>query len=332
MERDAPLNPNHAALQSVFTGGQATDKLDLVTGAWSYLGRHVAAELLDRGRTVRSLTSRPVPDPDPFEGAVEARPWTWNKPALLREALAGVDTLYNTYWVRHTRPPVGHRGPWTSHDQAVARSRLLIDAAAAAGIRRVVHVSITQPDPGSPLPYFAGKAAVEAHLQGSGLSHAILRPSCFFGAGDILLNNIAHAVRRFRIFFLPSPTGYRIRPIHVGDMAGAMVRHGGMDGNVTRDACGPEQYAFDELVARMGPWLNRPPCRVVPLPMVACEWIYGAAGQVLRDTILSRDELLGLSSDLLGSDEEPLGTVRLSAWVRERRGTLGRRFQPEPPR
>ncbi len=303
----------------------------MVTGAWSYLGRHITHELLARGHTVRTLTSRAVPADDPFRGAVTASPWTWELTGLTR-ALAGVDTLYNTYWVRHTRPPIGHRGPWTSHATAVENSRYLIDAAVAAQVSRLVHVSITQPHPASALPYFQGKAEVEAYIQRSGLSYAILRPSCFFGAHDVLINNIAFAARRFPAFFLPGPLGYRIRPIHVKDMAAVMCRYGDVQDDVVRDACGPEQFLFDELVQQIGRWLTGRRPRVVPLPIPLCLILYQMAGQVLRDTILSRDELEGLASDLLGSDETPAGTTRLSVWVQENRDTLGVGFRPEPPR
>lgn len=71
-----------------------------------------------------------LPKDDPFQSAVEDRPWTRDESALLRETLAGGNTLYNTYRMHHSRPPVGHRGSWTSHDQAVARSRLVLDLAA----------------------------------------------------------------------------------------------------------------------------------------------------------------------------------------------------------
>ncbi len=302
-----------------------------VTGAWSYLGRHVTRVLLTQGQTVRSLTSRVVPTNDPFKGAVATHALTWKLPAMT-QALQGVDTLYNTFWVRHTRPPIGHRGPWTSHAEAVAKSHILIDAACAAGVQRVVHISITNPRANSHLPYFQGKAEVEAYIKRSGLSYAILRPSCFFGANDILINNIAYAVRRFPVFFLPNPAGYRIRPMHVGDMATSMCTFGAGTDSVVRDACGPEQFPFAKLVQHMGIWLTGQAPRVMHVPIYLCQGIYQAAGQVMRDTILSRDELDGLASDLLGSDEPPLGTTLLSQWVQEHKNSLGSRFRPEPRR
>ncbi|MDE0671796.1 MAG: hypothetical protein F4Y08_14845 [Caldilineaceae bacterium SB0662_bin_9] len=115
--------------------------LSLVTGAWSYLGRSIASELLARGGRVRTLTSRRRPELDPFNGAVDSWPLQFaagSEPAPgLLDAPAGVDTLYNTYWVRHDRPPRGQRGTWIAHPEAVRRSCQLLDAAKKAGVRRV---------------------------------------------------------------------------------------------------------------------------------------------------------------------------------------------------
>src|SRR5206468_7504415 len=78
--------------------GALMAELDVVTGAFSYTGRHIAEELLARGRRVRTLTRR-EPDPsDPLAGKVETAPLAFDD--SLRESLPGVDTLYNTYWVR----------------------------------------------------------------------------------------------------------------------------------------------------------------------------------------------------------------------------------------
>lgn len=310
--------------------------LSVVTGAWSFLGKRIAEELLARGEVVRTLTTRRPPIPDPFEGAVKARPLTFSSgvvaPIGLSEGLQDVHTLYNTYWVRHDRPPLGHRGPWTSHEEAARRSCQLIDAAKTAGVKRIVHISITQPNVASKLSYFQGKAMVESHLRASGLSHAILRPSCFFGGGDILINNIAWAVRRFPFFLLPRPLGYQVRPIHVRDMARIACDWGVRTENITRDACGPEQFRFDDLVRRLGSILTGREPRIVALPSSLCFALYQGASVFLRDTVLSMAELQGLSSDLLRSEEEPLGNTVLSVWAAARANSLGLDFHPEPRR
>ena len=158
--------------------------LDVVTGAFSYTGRHIAEALLTRGRSVRTLTRRP-PDPShPLAERVEVAPLAFD-PSLV-ESLRGADTLYNTYWIRFERGSI-------TFDRAVENTTALFDAAKRAGVRRVVHVSVANPDAASSFPYFRGKAQTEEALRASATSHAIVRPTLVFGAEDILVNNIAGA-------------------------------------------------------------------------------------------------------------------------------------------
>ena len=187
--------------------------LDVVTGAFGFTGRHIAQRLLESGRSVRTLTGRPHlkgTAADPFRGQVEAVPFNFDRraPALV-DALDGVDTLYNTYWVRFASGEV-------TFDKAVQNSQALVQAARAAGVRRLVHVSITNPATESPLPYFRGKGLVEQAIRESGLSYAIVRPALLFGDGDILLNNIAWALRRFPVFPEAGDGQYQAQPVFVG--------------------------------------------------------------------------------------------------------------------
>ena len=76
---------------------------------------------------------------------------------------------------------------------------MLIEAAARAGVERLVWTSITNPGQDPDLSYFAGKAVVEQLVRRSGLSYAILRPACFFGGGGILIDNVAWAARRMHV-------------------------------------------------------------------------------------------------------------------------------------
>jgi uncharacterized protein YbjT (DUF2867 family) len=149
------------------------NEVHAVTGAFGYSGSYIAARLLEQGRTVVTLTNS-ADRPNPFGGRIRAVPLSFGQPDKLAAALSAVDVLYNTYWVRF------NRGKFT-HGEAVKNTLVLFEAARRAGVRRVVHVSITNPSEDSPLEYFAGKARLERALQESGLSHAILRPTVLFG-------------------------------------------------------------------------------------------------------------------------------------------------------
>ena len=125
-----------------------------VTGAFGYSGRYIARRLLGAGHSVLTLTNS-LKRNNPFGGRVQAFPFHFSQPELLTQTLQGVDTLINTYWVRFN-----HR--LFNHDEAVANTKVLLQAAKDAGVRRIVHVSITNPDIHSDLPYFRGKAELES--------------------------------------------------------------------------------------------------------------------------------------------------------------------------
>src|SRR5579872_2099479 len=126
---------------------------DVVTGAFSYTGQYITRRLLETGRRVRTLTGHPRPL-HPLAHEVTVSPYDFEHPERLAESLRGADTLYNTYWVRF---PHGN----LNYDIAVRNLLTLIGAARAAGVRKIVHVSIINPSEDSPYAYFRGKARVE---------------------------------------------------------------------------------------------------------------------------------------------------------------------------
>jgi NADH dehydrogenase len=195
-------------------------------------------------------------------------------------------------------------------------------------VRRVVHVSITNPDERSPLEYFRGKARLERELIASGLEYAILRPTVLFGAEDILVNNIAWMLRRFPVFGVFGDGSYRLQPIFVGDLAQLAVAAGGARGNQIVNAIGPETFTYRELVATLGAIIGR------PRPIVAVPPVFGylvgkLVGALVRDVVVTREEIEGLMADLLYVDAPPAGTTRLTDWARANADTLGRRYASE---
>src|SRR5271157_5152007 len=219
----------------------SVQELHVVTGAFGYSGKYITARLLSEGRQVRTLTNS-IHRANPFGGQVEARPFDFHSPEELVASLRGAAVVYNTYWVRFAFGGL-------SHQQAVRNTLQLFACAQEAGVRRIVHVSITNPSQDSPLSYFSGKAAVERALRQSGISYAILRPAVLFGKEDILINNIAWALRHLPAFGVFGNGHYRLQPIYVDDLAALAVAQGKETADVTIDAVGPETFTYLGLVS-----------------------------------------------------------------------------------
>lgn len=296
------------------------ETLNVVTGALGYTGRYIAKRLLDRGDKVRTLTNS-INRPNPFGDRLELRPLSFDDPARLTESLRGVDVLFNTYWVRfnHTR---------FKHATAVENTLRLFEAAQKAGVRRVVHTSITNPDENSPLEYFNGKGKLERALKESGLSYAILRPTVIFGKEDILINNIAWVLRKFPIFGLFGDGSYRLQPIFVEDFAGLAVAEGDESENHVIDAVGPETFTYRELVETIAKIIGkrRP---VIGLPPFVGYAMAAIVGALMHDVTVTREEIKGLMADLLYTESPPAGETRLTDWARENTHTLGIHYASE---
>ncbi len=295
-------------------------ELSVVTGAFGYTGRYIAQRLLDSGQRVRTLTRNPE-SASPFGDSVERRPLNFNSVEQLTEGLRGAGTLYNTFWIRFARGAV-------NHDLAVRYSCNLIDAAVTAGVRRIVHISITSASGESQLPYFRGKGLVENHIRESGLAYSIIRPTVIFGREDILINNIAWFLRRFPVFPIAGRGDYRVQPVFVDDVARLAVESASEGDNVALDAVGPETLSFEELVVMIRQTTGGR-ARLLHLPPPLVFAAGSLMGFALRDVVLTRDEIDGLMAGHLVSADPPTGATRLSDWMRDHRDTLGRRYASE---
>jgi uncharacterized protein YbjT (DUF2867 family) len=295
--------------------------LDLVTGAFSYSGSYIARRLLDAGRRVRTLSFHPG-RPHHLQPRVEALPYRFDDPGALAGSLEGVSTLYNTYWVRFDH---GH----TSFAQAIERSNALFAAAQRAGVERIVHLSITNPSTSSPLPYFRGKALVEHALAQTGVPYLIVRPTWIFGGDhDVLINNIAWILRHMPVFAVPGSGAYRVQPVHVEDLASICTDTGQAGENLVIDAAGPETMPFEKLVALVRDAVGAHAVMLhVPAPIMGLA--ARALGRLVRDVVLTPDEIDGLMAGLLVSDEPPRGETRFTDWLDHSRETVGRRYANE---
>jgi len=294
--------------------------VDVVTGAFGYTGKYFARRLLNAGRKVRTLTGHPGRRHD-FGDQIEIAPLNFQDSAALEMALHGTRVLYNTYWVRfdHGRE---------TFEQAVANSLTLIQAARAAGVSKIVHLSIANPSLDSHLPYYSGKARVEKAIIDSGLPYAILRPTVIFGPEDILINNIAWFTRHFPVIAIPGSGRYELQPIFVEDIAELAVREAQNETSRILDAVGPETFAFEDLVRRVAGAVGKSPRFFRLNPRVALQML-AVVGAVVGDVILTREEVDGLMANLLISNQPPAGWTRLSEWLDRNAQELGKKYSSE---
>lgn len=189
-------------------------------------------------------------------------------------------------------------------------------------------MSIANPSVDSPLPYYRGKALVEQALAASYVPYSIVRPTWFFGGRDILTNNIAWVVRQMPVFVVPGDSRYLVQPIHVDDFAQICLRAALGVTDVITDAAGPDTMTYEQLVravrdalGRRTPILHAPPAAVAALSH--------ALGVVVRDVVLTADEIRGLTAGLLVSHQPALGRVSFLEWLQENASTLGRAYANE---
>jgi uncharacterized protein YbjT (DUF2867 family) len=296
------------------------ESFEVVTGAFGYIGRYIAKHLLDSGKNVRTITTHPH-KPNPFKEVIPAYPYNFNDLEKLISSLRGANTLYNTYWVRFNYGNV-------NFDQAVDNTRILFDAARQAGVKKIIHISVTNASVDSSLPYYRGKAMQEKLLMESGLPYAIVRPTLVFGKEDILVNNIAWLLRKFPLFPIFGSGDYQVQPVFVGDLAEIAISSSHSTISQTIDAIGPETLSFNEMVQFIRNTLGSK-CHLIHLPAWLAVSLGKLVGIAVRDVVLTQDEAKGLMDNMLTSSQIPNGKTRFSEWVSSNIDTLGQAYSSE---
>lgn len=293
-----------------------------MTGAFSYTGGVIARQLLDRGFEVISLSRRPAPAGHPLAGVVGCEQLQFGHVEQLVRSLDGAEVVFNTYWIRFARQGA-------TFGQAVENSRTLFQAAGRAGVRRIVHLSVTNAAIDSPFAYFRGKAEVERALAETTAEHAVIRPTLVFGGHEeILVNNMAWLLRHLPVYAVPGDGRYRVQPVFVGDVAQLAIAAGERSGASAEDAAGPETYTFDEFLALLRTAVNGR-ARLLHLPPTVVVALGRALGPVLRDVLITNEELGALTSELLVSHTPATGRTGFADWLPQAAGWLGRRYANE---
>lgn len=218
--------------------------------------------------------------------------------AQLAGVLRGCDAVVNLVAILH--------GSEAGFERAhVELPRKLVRACAAAGVKRVVHVSALGVGPQAPSRYLRSKTAGEAVLTHAGLDLTILRPSVIFGAHDRFLNLFARLQAVFPVLPLAGAQA-RFQPVWVQDVAAAIVRCLDDDATIGRvyECAGPEVFTLQQLVQAAGRWAGHVrPVLGLPEPLGALQ--AGAMELLPGEPLMSRDNLASMRVPNVASGHLP---------------------------
>jgi NADH dehydrogenase len=155
-----------------------------------------------------------------------------------------------------------------------------------------------------------------------------VRPTLVYGPEDLLANNVAWALRHVPVFLVPGSGRYEVQPVSVYDVARIAVDAGAHDENLVVDAAGPQRWTYEAFIRLIRAAVGGR-ARLVRAPFWASLATAGVAGLLLRDVVVTRDELESLKAGLLASHEKPLGRDRFDEWVQEHGPLLGRSYTSE---
>jgi uncharacterized protein YbjT (DUF2867 family) len=173
----------------------------------------------------------------------------------------------------------------------------IAQAAAAAGVTSLVHVSAIGADAESDSDYAVTKAQGEAAVREAFATAVILRPSIIFGPEDGFFNKFAQMARFFPALPLIGGGKTRFQPVFVGDVAQAIVTS--LDSAEARgrtyELGGPTIYSFKELLQLILKETGRRRA-LVPLPF-SLAMIKAAFLQILPKPLLTMDQVKLLKTD-----------------------------------
>lgn len=274
-------------------------KLITIFGGGGFLGRYVAQALLNEGARIR-VACRNANGANHIKplgnlGQVQLMEADVRKPASVARAVADADAVVNL---------VGSFANMNAVQNIGAGN--VAQAAAAAGVKALVHMSAIGADTNSDAEYGQSKAGGEAAVHAAFPNAVILRPSIVFGREDLFINRFAGLIRMLPVVPVIGAAS-RFQPIFAGDVAKAVaaaLAH--QDGRVL-ELGGPEIFSMMELNRWIAKAIGREPV-FIEVPDIAAKMLAKGTGW-MPGAPITEDQY-----KMLGRDNVVTGTDGLTAF------------------
>lgn len=291
------------------------ERLITVFGGSGFVGRHLVNKLADEGWRVRVA----VRDPEAAKflkplgdlGQITPVAASLLDAESVKRACAGADAVVNLVGILH------ESGKATFQAMHADGAALVAEAAKAAGVQTLVHMSALGADANSPSRYARSKAEGEQRVRTAFPSATIVRPSVIFGPEDGFYNRFAAMARLLPVLVyfckdapgltrehgcipaldLYGAGGPKLQPVYVENVASAIVKalkDPAMAGQ-TYELGGPRAYSLREIMEQVSSETRRNRL-VLPAPMWLAK-IQAAFLQFLPNPPLTPDQVALLQSD-----------------------------------
>lgn len=279
---------------------EQTRKLATIFGGSGFIGTQLTQDLARRGYSVRVAVRRPDLAGHVrmfgFPGQVQPVQANLRYPESVAAAMRGSDVVINLVGILYEKGKQRFGAVQTQGARGVA------EAARAAGIRTLIHMSALGADPQSPSAYQRAKALGEAEILKAFPQAVIIRPSLVFGPRDTFFNRLGFLARTFPVMPLIGKRS-RIQPVYVGDVAEAIARaaEGAVKTGKIYELGGPEIVTMEEIVERVLEETGRHRL-VLPLPVGVAK-LLAAPMALLPKPLITADQAIQLGLDNVVSEE-----------------------------
>lgn len=270
----------------------------LITGVSGFVGSRLVPRLRSDGHELRGFARDParvtVDVPLAIGDAVTG--------AGLAAALDGVDVAYFLIHSMEPPPADGDRlDPFADRERRAAER--FAEAAAAAGVRRIVYLGGLVPEQAPASAHLASRLAVERVLLDAVPDSIALRASIVVGARSRSFRFLVRLIERMPVLALPGWRDFRTRPIDERDVVELLARAASAElppSSRSLDIAGPDVVTYRELIERIRDLLllDRPVIALDP-PAPASITSRIAAAIAGEQHALVGPLMAGLSSDLL---------------------------------
>lgn len=275
------------------------DDLIVVFGGSGFVGRYVVRALAKAGKRVRVAMRRPHLGHElrvmGDVGQIQLVQANVRNADSVARALAGATGVVNLVGILFEK---GHQ---TFEDIQAGGARTVADAAAAAGVTRFVQMSAIGADSNSVSAYGRTKGLAEDAVRAVMPSAAVLRPSIIFGPEDGFFNRFAAMARVSPALPLIGGGHTHFQPVHVGDVADAVVAALDCGAGQTFELGGPRVYTFKELMAWILAEIERPRL-LLPLPFALAQPLGAVIDAIFRLNPLAGPPLTGDQVVMLKTD------------------------------